>query len=249
MQNPWGTNFKTKIFKFRWFLGPSDQNELYHTPLLSKIWDLGDRKFIFDPLTLLQSFTPWQHFNLSLPDSEVHEKDAKVSGWGISALGQIDKFYPCKLKEATLKVKILRSETKKLKPRWKSLWAKDVRRLRRRSCAFTTKWVKVDVTDIYVIYYMTESKLCLHHQNLHPPAATCWGDSGGPLTIDEGGFGGCGGYNSIGYFWTQEQLTMMIEPNMLKVFVLSLELSAMDYSVPKNTKCNKNLCFFIMRKT
>ena len=59
---------------------------------------------------------------------------------------------------------------------------------------------------------------------------------------------GCGGYNSIGYFWTQEQLTMMIEPNMLKVFVLSLALSAMDYSVPKNTKCNKNLCFFIMRK-
>ena len=32
-----GTNFETKIFKFRWFLGPSDQNELYHTPLLPKI--------------------------------------------------------------------------------------------------------------------------------------------------------------------------------------------------------------------
>ena len=42
---PLGTNFETKIFKFRWFLGPSDQNELYHTPLLSKIWDLGDRNF------------------------------------------------------------------------------------------------------------------------------------------------------------------------------------------------------------
>ena len=34
---PLGTNFETKIFKFRWFLGPSDQNELYHIPLLSKI--------------------------------------------------------------------------------------------------------------------------------------------------------------------------------------------------------------------
>merc|ERR1712218_629398 len=34
---PLGTKFETKIFKFRWFLGPSDQNELYHTPLLSKI--------------------------------------------------------------------------------------------------------------------------------------------------------------------------------------------------------------------
>ena len=32
-----GTNFETKIFEFRWFLGSSDQNELYHTPLLSKI--------------------------------------------------------------------------------------------------------------------------------------------------------------------------------------------------------------------
>ena len=34
---PLGTKFETKIFKFQWFLGPSDQNELYHTPLLSKI--------------------------------------------------------------------------------------------------------------------------------------------------------------------------------------------------------------------
>ena len=34
---PLGTNFESKIFKFRGFLGPSDQNELYHTPLLSKI--------------------------------------------------------------------------------------------------------------------------------------------------------------------------------------------------------------------
>ena len=45
---PLGTNFETKIFKFRWFLGPSDQNELYHTPLLSKIWDLGDKKFLVE---------------------------------------------------------------------------------------------------------------------------------------------------------------------------------------------------------
>ena len=44
---PLGTNFETKIVKFRWFLGPSDQNELYHTPLLSKIWDLGDRNFFW----------------------------------------------------------------------------------------------------------------------------------------------------------------------------------------------------------
>ena len=42
---PLGTKSETKIFKFRWFLGPSEQNELYHTPILSKIWDLSDRNF------------------------------------------------------------------------------------------------------------------------------------------------------------------------------------------------------------
>ena len=31
--------------KFRWFLGPSDQNEIYHSPLLSKIWDIGNSIF------------------------------------------------------------------------------------------------------------------------------------------------------------------------------------------------------------
>ena len=38
-----GTNFETKSFKFRWFLGHSDQNKLYHTLLLSKIGGLGNR--------------------------------------------------------------------------------------------------------------------------------------------------------------------------------------------------------------
>ena len=42
---PLGTKSETKIFEFRWFLGPSEQNELYHTPILSKIWDLSDRIF------------------------------------------------------------------------------------------------------------------------------------------------------------------------------------------------------------
>ena len=31
------------MFKFRGFIDPSDQNELYHTPLQSKIWDLTER--------------------------------------------------------------------------------------------------------------------------------------------------------------------------------------------------------------
>ena len=41
----WNTTSGTKIFKFRWFLGPSEHNELYHTPLQSKTWDLCDRNF------------------------------------------------------------------------------------------------------------------------------------------------------------------------------------------------------------
>ena len=34
-----GTPRYLKILKLTWFSGHSDQNELYHTPLLSKIWD------------------------------------------------------------------------------------------------------------------------------------------------------------------------------------------------------------------
>ena len=46
-----GTNFETKIFNFRWVFGPSDRNELYFSPLLSKINRL---KIVFGriPLTL-----------------------------------------------------------------------------------------------------------------------------------------------------------------------------------------------------
>ena len=38
-------------FKFRWFLGPSDQNpkSAIHTPLLSKILDFSDRKNLWYP--------------------------------------------------------------------------------------------------------------------------------------------------------------------------------------------------------
>ena len=45
---PQGIKSRTKIFKFLGFIDPSDQNELYHTPLLSKIWDLIDRKRLWD---------------------------------------------------------------------------------------------------------------------------------------------------------------------------------------------------------
>ena len=39
-----GTKLKPKNCEFGSFIDPSDQNQLYHTPLLSKIWDLNDRK-------------------------------------------------------------------------------------------------------------------------------------------------------------------------------------------------------------
>ena len=35
--------------QFRWFLDPSDQNELYHTPSYSKIWDLSRDKIVNYP--------------------------------------------------------------------------------------------------------------------------------------------------------------------------------------------------------
>ena len=43
-----GENFETKFFKFRWLVDPFDQTELYHTPLLSKILDLGDRILVLE---------------------------------------------------------------------------------------------------------------------------------------------------------------------------------------------------------
>ena len=42
---PLGTNFETNVFEFWWSSGPIDQIELYHSPNLSKIRDLGDRFF------------------------------------------------------------------------------------------------------------------------------------------------------------------------------------------------------------
>ena len=53
----------TANFKFKWFLGPADQNELYHTPLLSKIWGLGDRTFFV--VVILLSPT----FNVHIPNN------------------------------------------------------------------------------------------------------------------------------------------------------------------------------------
>ena len=45
-----GTNLKPKKIEFWAFLGPSGQNQLYHTPLLFKIWDLTkNKKFVNDP--------------------------------------------------------------------------------------------------------------------------------------------------------------------------------------------------------
>ena len=39
---PWGQHLEPK--KFWGFIDPSDQNQLYHTPLQYKVWDLVERK-------------------------------------------------------------------------------------------------------------------------------------------------------------------------------------------------------------
>ena len=48
IRGPWskplGTKSRTNIFKFLGSIDHSDQNELYHTPLLSKIWELINKK-------------------------------------------------------------------------------------------------------------------------------------------------------------------------------------------------------------
>ena len=50
MVDPNGANVVKLIFKFGMFMDPSDQNELYHTTLLSmdisKILDLSDRNVL-----------------------------------------------------------------------------------------------------------------------------------------------------------------------------------------------------------
>ena len=45
---PWGQNPRQNFSSLGGFFFPSDQNEQYHTPLLSKIWDLSDRKKLWD---------------------------------------------------------------------------------------------------------------------------------------------------------------------------------------------------------
>ena len=61
-----GTKLKT-IFLFLAFLDPSGQNQLYHTPLLSKIWDLNDRKNLTIPFKIA-----WKELHLLHPDVRLH---------------------------------------------------------------------------------------------------------------------------------------------------------------------------------
>ena len=46
-------------------------------------------------------------------------------------------------------------------------------------------------------------KICLHHQNIFPPATACSGDSGGPLIMNEGGYSVVVGVSSFLYNPTQ----------------------------------------------
>ena len=77
-----GTKWKPKNFEFLPFIDPSGQNQLYHTPLLSKIWDLNDRKklwtisliaiYIFSKLCFQDIsviFSSWRHLAFAGPQS------------------------------------------------------------------------------------------------------------------------------------------------------------------------------------
>ena len=47
------------MFNARCFFGPSDRNELYHIPKLSKIWGLGDWNFVWkDPFKVVTEPVP-----------------------------------------------------------------------------------------------------------------------------------------------------------------------------------------------
>ena len=57
---------RPQFSSFGVFLGHSDQNELYHTPLQSKIWDLGGRFFQWKiPLRTISDDMRWLHLQTS----------------------------------------------------------------------------------------------------------------------------------------------------------------------------------------
>ena len=66
-----GTKLKPKSFEFGAFMDPSGQNQLYHTPLLSKIWDLNDRKKLVN--------NPFNRFHHHIWHSSNSDRSG---GWG-----------------------------------------------------------------------------------------------------------------------------------------------------------------------
>ena len=67
---PWvevpGDKIKTQKIEFGAFIGPSGQNQLYHTPLLLKIWDLTkNKKIVNNPFKWL-SDNCWQFMTSSI---------------------------------------------------------------------------------------------------------------------------------------------------------------------------------------
>ena len=72
------------------FIDPSDQNEQYHTPLLSKIWDLIERRKILWDYPFNEHYHPhcYQHHLLlqcncdtHLCNSQSKEEISKVTSW------------------------------------------------------------------------------------------------------------------------------------------------------------------------
>ena len=54
---------------------------------------------------------------------------------------------------------------------------------------FFSRWpLNLKTTQVTPCKTEWPNKLCLHHGNVLPPATACFGDSGGPLIVNEGGY-------------------------------------------------------------
>ena len=76
-----GTKLKPQKIEFGAFIGPSGQNQLYHTPLLLKIWDLTkNEKIVNNPF---KSGRHWEEEEEEKEDNgeedEDDDKDGRIS--------------------------------------------------------------------------------------------------------------------------------------------------------------------------
>ena len=86
-----GTKWKPKNVEFWPFIDPSGQNQLYHTPLLSKIWDLNNgKKLVNNPFKAYYTShggQPWSVLN-SCIEADLYSGDVHL---GPVVKGHVDR--------------------------------------------------------------------------------------------------------------------------------------------------------------